>query len=94
MILPFAAHPVIVPVHGRKDIGGIVGQMEPFIEINEAESLRDAVDKLHDLIDKTIDDMLIFPTLLEAFLRVLTALVKLFSAASKSLSTPGVISIT
>ncbi len=44
-------------VYGRKDIGGIVGQMEPFIEINEAESLRDAVDKLHDLIDKTIDDM-------------------------------------
>ena len=44
-------------VYGRKDIGGIVGQMEPFIEINEAESLRDAVDKLHDLIDKTINDM-------------------------------------
>ena len=44
-------------VYGRKDIGGIVGQMEPFIEINEAESLKDAVDKLHDLIDKTINDM-------------------------------------
>ena len=44
-------------VYGRKDIGGIVGQMEPFIEIDEAESLRNAVDKLHDLIDKTIDDM-------------------------------------
>lgn len=44
-------------VYGRKDIGGIVGQMEPFIEINEAESLRDAVDKLHDLIDRTINDM-------------------------------------
>lgn len=44
-------------VYGRKDIGGIVGQMEPFIEINEAESLKDAVNKLHDLIDKTINDM-------------------------------------
>ena len=44
-------------VYGRKDVGGIVGQMEPFIEVNEAESLRDAVNKLHDLIDKTIDDM-------------------------------------
>ncbi|MDE6621146.1 MAG: hypothetical protein K2K74_11795, partial [Lachnospiraceae bacterium] len=44
-------------VYGRKDVGGIVGQMEPFIEINEAESIRNAVDKLHDLIDKTIDDM-------------------------------------
>lgn len=44
-------------VYGRKDVGGIVGQMEPFIEINEAESLKAAVDKLHDLIDKTINDM-------------------------------------
>ncbi|MDE7273191.1 MAG: hypothetical protein K2N95_09035 [Lachnospiraceae bacterium] len=44
-------------VYGRKDVGGIVGQMEPFIEINEAESIRSAVDKLHDLIDKTINDM-------------------------------------
>ena len=44
-------------VYGRKDIGGIVGQMEPYIEINEAESLRNAINKLHDLIDKTIDDM-------------------------------------
>lgn len=44
-------------VYGRKDIGGIVGQMEPFIEVNEAESIRDAIDKLHDLIEKTIDDM-------------------------------------
>lgn len=44
-------------VYGRKDIGGIVGQMEPYIEVDEAMSLRNAVDKLHDLIEKTIDDM-------------------------------------
>ena len=44
-------------VYGRKDVGGIVGQMEPFIEIDEAESLRNAIDKLHDVIEKTIDDM-------------------------------------
>lgn len=44
-------------VYGRKDVGGIVGQMEPFIEVDEAASLRSAVDKLHDLIEKTIDDM-------------------------------------
>ncbi len=44
-------------VYGRKDIGGIAGQMEPFIEIDEAESLRNAINKLHDLIEKTIDDM-------------------------------------
>ena len=44
-------------VYGRKDVGGIVGQMEPYIEVDEAESLRNAVNKLHDLIDQTIDDM-------------------------------------
>lgn len=44
-------------VYGRKDIGGIVGQMEPYIELDEAESIREAVNKLHDLIQKTLDDM-------------------------------------
>ncbi|MCD8039688.1 MAG: hypothetical protein LUE96_11490 [Lachnospiraceae bacterium] len=44
-------------VYGRKDVGGIVGQMEPYIEVNEAESLRSAINKLHDVIDKTIDDV-------------------------------------
>ena len=44
-------------VYGRKDVGGIVGQMEPYIEVDEAQSLRNAVNKLHDLIEKTIEDM-------------------------------------
>ena len=44
-------------VYGRKDVGGIVGQMEPDIEVDEAQSLRNAVNKLHDLIDKTLNDM-------------------------------------
>ena len=43
-------------IYGRKDVGGIVGQMEPYIEVDEAESLRNAVNKLHDLIDKTLTD--------------------------------------
>lgn len=44
-------------VYGRKDVGGIVGQMEPYIEVDEAESLRNAVNKLHDLIENTLVDM-------------------------------------
>ena len=44
-------------VYGRKDVGGIVGQMEPYIEVDEAESLRNAVNKLHDLIGRTLEDM-------------------------------------
>lgn len=44
-------------VYGRKDIGGVVGQMEPYIEIDEADSIREAVNRLHDLIQQTLDDM-------------------------------------
>ena len=44
-------------VYGRKDVGGIVGQMEPYIEVDEAESLRNAVNKLHDLIGRTLEDL-------------------------------------
>ena len=43
-------------VYGRKDIGGIVGQMEPYISVEEAESVSEAVQRLHDLVDKFLDD--------------------------------------
>lgn len=44
-------------VNGRKDVGGIVGQMEPFLELNSTESLSTSVTELHDMIDKLYDDM-------------------------------------
>lgn len=44
-------------VYGRKDIGGIVGQMEPYIEYKQADSIRKEIDTLHDMIEKTLDDM-------------------------------------
>lgn len=44
-------------IYGRKDVGGIAGQVEPYIEIDEAESIRTAVNKLHDLLEQTITDM-------------------------------------
>lgn len=44
-------------VYGRKDIGGIVGQMEPYLTLSDLESLPEAVDKLHDLVDESLDDM-------------------------------------
>lgn len=43
-------------VYGRKDVGGIVGQMEPYISVEEAESISEAVQRLHDLVDKFLDD--------------------------------------
>lgn len=44
-------------VYGRKDIGGIVGQMEPYLSLNQTASLEDAVQGLHDKIDNTLTDM-------------------------------------
>ncbi|MCM1175008.1 MAG: hypothetical protein NC341_08140 [Blautia sp.] len=43
-------------VYGRKDVGGIVGQMEPYISVEEAESLSEAVQRLHDLVDIFLED--------------------------------------
>ena len=42
---------------GRKDIGGIVGQMEPYLEPEDLQTLPEAADRLHDLVNKTITDM-------------------------------------
>lgn len=44
-------------VYGRKDVGGIVGQMEPYISLDDTDSLADAVQGLHDKIDTTLVDM-------------------------------------
>lgn len=44
-------------VYGRKDIGGIVGQLEPYIQADESQSLVSAVNRLHNLVEKTIEDM-------------------------------------
>ena len=44
-------------VYGRKDIGGIVGQMEPHLTLDDLESLPDAIDKLHDLVDVSLGDI-------------------------------------
>lgn len=44
-------------VYGRKDVGGVVGQMEPYIKMNAADSVEEAVKKLHDLIERLLDDI-------------------------------------
>lgn len=44
-------------VYGRKDVGGIAGQMEPYIKIIEAETIKSAINELHDILDQTITDM-------------------------------------
>ena len=44
-------------IYGRKDVGGIVGQMEPNLSLSEMETLPQALDRLHDLVDVTLSDM-------------------------------------
>lgn len=45
---------------GRKDVGGIVGQAEPFIRLDLTEDivnqLTDNINELHDLVGKTLQD--------------------------------------
>lgn len=47
-------------VLGRKDIGGIVGQAEPYVKVNFTEDiinkLTESIDDLHDIVDTTIKD--------------------------------------
>ena len=48
-------------VHGRKDVGGIVGQMEPYLHLSLRDDLiarlRTELDKLNALVSATLDDM-------------------------------------
>ncbi|MBQ8118442.1 MAG: hypothetical protein IJ147_10355 [Lachnospiraceae bacterium] len=44
-------------VLGRKDVGGIVGQMEPYIAITDEDSVKKSVTTLHASIDTAINDV-------------------------------------
>ena len=47
-------------IYGRKDVGGIVGQAEPYIAVDLSEDvvrqLSDHIDVLHDQVGKMLDD--------------------------------------
>lgn len=47
-------------VYGRKDVGGIVGQAEPYIAVDLSEDivlqLSDHIDTMHDQVEKMLDD--------------------------------------
>ena len=48
-------------IYGRKDVGGIVGQMEPYLRLSLRDDLiaklRAELDKLNALVSSTLDDM-------------------------------------
>ena len=43
-------------VYGRKDVGGIVGQMEPYMELALSADLATELQTLHDLVTMTLSD--------------------------------------
>ncbi|MCR5279103.1 MAG: hypothetical protein K6E19_06640 [Lachnospiraceae bacterium] len=43
-------------VYGKKDVGGIVGQQEPYIELNQAKSISRAVERLAANVDSMVAD--------------------------------------
>ncbi|HOO29120.1 MAG TPA: hypothetical protein PLU43_11705, partial [Lachnospiraceae bacterium] len=47
-------------IYGRKDVGGITGQAEPYIVVDFSKDvvyqLSENINKLHDLIDQTLQD--------------------------------------
>ena len=43
-------------VYGRKDVGGIVGQMEPYMELALSADLATELQNLHDLVTITLSD--------------------------------------
>ena len=48
-------------VYGRKDVGGIAGQAEPYLELDLSQStlekLRTELDRLHDVVEGSADEM-------------------------------------
>lgn len=47
-------------IYGRKDVGGITGQAEPYVAVDLSEDiayqLTDNINKLHDLVNTMVDD--------------------------------------
>ena len=47
-------------LNGRKDVGGIVGQMEPYLTVivskDSLESIKKELNKLHDIVDSALED--------------------------------------
>ncbi len=44
------------PVMGKKDVGGIVGQQEPYIEIDKTKSITDSIARINALTNKAAED--------------------------------------
>ena len=76
---------------GRKDVGGVVGQMEPFLEIQYLEDKLGEIDreaeKLLDLMEKAHEDLSGYSSQASALSKALTANLRNVGTASGNLST-------
>ena len=76
-------------VLGRKDVGGIVGQMEPFLEIqyldDKLKEIDRETDKLLELLDQTQQDLNSYGKQASALTKSLTTSLKNASAAGGNL---------
>ena len=43
-------------VYGKKDVGGICGQQEPYIEVDKTKSVSDSITRISELVEKTAND--------------------------------------
>lgn len=78
-------------VLGRKDVGGIVGQMEPFLEVqylsDKLKELDDAADLFLDMLDATYQDISDSSKAASATAKNISTYLKNANAAGKELTT-------
>lgn len=77
-------------VFGRKDVGGIVGQMEPFLELqyldDKLKEIDREADKLINLLDETQKDLSSYGKQASALTKSLTANLRNISEAAENLT--------
>ena len=81
------------PVYGRKDVGGIAGQAEPYLELDLSQStlekLRTELDRLHDVVDGSADEMDNSSSLINRNLDALQAQMNTAISAARQLQEQG-----
>lgn len=73
-------------VFGKRNVGGIAGHVEPFVQLEDSESIHAEVDTLHDLINTAVDDLDTLTTGIHTNMDELTGRVDSASDTAKALS--------
>ncbi len=80
-------------VYGRKDVGGIAGQAEPYLELDLSQStlekLRTELDKLHDVVDGSANEMDNSSSIISSDMNALQAQMNTAISAARQLQEQG-----